>query len=925
MLNLKACIVIILFVIHPLYAHAIENTNDAIKQAIKSPSALNTYLNKIATNDAKKAIKAITEFDLNNKQPTNINLYAQLYNHATTAYLLNGEKTLAQSYLNKSLSLIVQVTDDTIVSNIYFSQALISSEQAEYEQAILILNKAISLYPKTATNKQLGIAYQKLADNYLSLNQHTKALNALFNSSYIFKAIKDPILLAEVFGKKGSVYRTIGDFDKALENMLLSIKALSNTNKTKKIAIAYNNTAIIYKDLGRYTDAIDMHKKSLRLKESIGYEKGMVYSFNNLGETYRLNDQLEQSITFLDLAEKLATELNNRPLLGSTFLYKGRIALQQKKYQLAISFFDEAMSIYLKRNAQSRIAEGNVAFGEVYFALKQYKTALDYYQKGLNISLLAKKNTVTFAAYQGLVNVYQAQKDYENAFISLEEYQTKRSQLFDEQSQKRLESLIVEKQLFTTQQQLKFSQQDAKLKQALLDKSYIEKNIFIASLIIVLTIMFLFYRKRQQAMQRKQEQEIHQQVKLSEQRLNLALWGSGDILWDWDLKVGAIKRENLSKQSRLPTYINGNTIDSVKKYVHPDDFELLAARFNTHLTGKTEFFEASYRVLNKAGEWNWILDRGKVVERDSQNQAIRITGTQRDITLIKHQEIQLRELNDDLEDRVKERTIELESMNDQLKEIIQQLNVTQIHLVESEKNAAMGNMIAGLAHEINTPLGTAITTVSHLQHEASITLSHYKGQTLSKTQLSSFLDIVNHSSNLISKGVGRASGLVERFKQLSLKVEEKAQTYPLYDLVKSSFGALKVTYPEQYDNTQLILNVKGDATTHLNSLTQVLFILMENSFTHGQRNGLKIECSSEIDQEYITITYIDNGVGISIENEKSLFSPFFTTSRDQGLTGLGLHIAFNITSQVLGGSLSYFRPSNQGVGFKIKIKNIVQK
>ena len=306
MLNLKMCVFIILFVSQPIIANTSGYANDAIKRAIKSPTALNVYLNKIAKNNAKQAIKAITEFDLYNKNPSNINLYAQLYNHATTAYLLNGEKTLAQSYLNKSLALIEQVTDDVIVSNIYFAQALISSEQAEFAQAILILNKAIGLYPKSATNKQLGIAYQKLADNYLSLNQPTKALNALFNSTYIFKAIKDPLLLAEVFGKKGSVYRTIGDFDKALENMLLSIKTLSNTNKTRKIAITYNNTAIIYKDLGRYNDAIEMHKKSLKLKESIGYEKGMVYSFNNLGETYRLNGQLEQSIIFLDQAEKLA-------------------------------------------------------------------------------------------------------------------------------------------------------------------------------------------------------------------------------------------------------------------------------------------------------------------------------------------------------------------------------------------------------------------------------------------------------------------------------------------------------------------------------------------------------------------------------------------------------------------------------------------
>lgn len=129
-------------------------------------------------------------------------------------------------------------------------------------------------------------------------------------------------MLAVTYNRLGMIYRTIGDFDNALDNMSQALRQMEGTAEDRRLAITYNKTAIIYKDLARYDEAINFHKRSLNLKQKIGYQRGMVYSYNNLGETHRLKGELTEAQRYLDKTQVLATQLNNTMLLGSTYLYR---------------------------------------------------------------------------------------------------------------------------------------------------------------------------------------------------------------------------------------------------------------------------------------------------------------------------------------------------------------------------------------------------------------------------------------------------------------------------------------------------------------------------------------------------------------------------------------------------------------------------
>lgn len=882
-----------------------------------------SYLEKNAIDDAQEAIKFIESSDLLARE-LSVENNVKLLSYYARAQQFIGALDKANSILDSAFTLITSntVSADTTALALLV-RAAIHNEKAHYDLAIADLRAILTLYPADTNNKNIGLAYNNLADTHLLFNDYKNTFDALYKSQFVFKAIKDQNMLAVSYGRLGSTYRTIGDFDKALENMLKSLKVLEGTQSERRLAITYNNTAIIYKDLGRYDEAIDLHKRSLNLKEKIGYQRGMVYSYNNLGETHRLKGDMAEAQRYLDKAQTLAVALNNSMLLGSTYLYRARIAKQKNQLAPALTHLENAMAIYQKRNAKSRIAEALVEYGDIYFNQQRYMQAQESYQSAIDISQEVKKNVVTFAAYQGLVEVLTKQQQYQKALNALIVYHDLKAALFDKQSQQRLESLIVENQLFNAQQKLKIAQQEGKLKQAELERVETHRNWSAFTLVVIFVISWLIYRKVQQHNRIKMEVQAREALEESERRLNLALWGSGDTLWDWDLIHGEITRDNLPAQSRLAERALGLNTEVLKDYVHPDDYLSLTQAFDAHINKKTPFFEANYRVLDKQGEWRWLLDRGKVVETDESGKALRITGTQRDITKLKQQEVALLELNSELEQRVAQRTTELATMNQQLMHTIEKLEVAQEYIIEAEKHAALGSMVAGLAHEINTPLGTAITAVSHLKMQTVTTESQFKSKTLSSQAFENFLNDVNNSSELIESGVGKAGELVERFKLLAGKNSaQKPTVINLATLLLESFKVALNTLQRDPETANLTISGDVELVSFAATLAQVFNILVENALLHADVPYVQITCELSEAGSGVEINFYDNGKNIEVGDEKRIFEPFYTRKRQRGYAGLGLHIAYNNVTQDLNGSIECYRDASKGLGYKIKLPSI---
>ena len=268
-----------------------------------------------------------------------------------------------------------------------------------------------------------------------------------------------------------------------------------------------------------------------------------------------------------------------------------------------------------------------------------------------------------------------------------------------------------------------------------------------------------------------------------------------------------------------------------------------------------------------------------------------------------------------LEETVEERTKEL-------KQSLDTIQKTQDQLVQSEKMAAIGSMVAGVAHEINTPIGIAVSAASHLEDKTSEFVAKVESKKLKRSELDSYAKTASDSSDLILKNLSGAIMIVQGFKQVAVdqtsgeQREFKLKAY-IEDVLLSLKPKLKKT------KHRVTVNCPEDLT--LNSfpgaLSQIVSNLVMNSLIHGfegMETG-EITFDANRDNGSVILTYRDNGKGMNEKDLAKIFDPFFTTKRSQGGSGLGMHIVHNLVIQTLGGSISCRSKPGEGIMMTMKI------
>lgn len=284
-----------------------------------------------------------------------------------------------------------------------------------------------------------------------------------------------------------------------------------------------------------------------------------------------------------------------------------------------------------------------------------------------------------------------------------------------------------------------------------------------------------------------------------------------------------------------------------------------------------------------------------------------------DIQKRKTAEKALESLNADLEQRVISRTKELEERNQQLQETLQTLQRTQQQLVESEKLAALGGLVAGVAHEINTPIGIGYTAASYLVDQAHLRQQQNPDDALAATAL--------ESSQMIKQNLERANQLISAFKLVS--VDQSSEQRRRFDLIEYLNEILTSLSPRMR-GCQPEIHIEGPQHLMLDSYPgsfyQIFNNLIINSLLHGFDNqpGGVISIKLTQNDDSLLIDYTDNGQGIPKGWSRKLFEPFVTTKRNQGCSGLGMHITYNLVSQLLKGHIRCLETA-EGAHFQLSI------
>jgi len=272
-------------------------------------------------------------------------------------------------------------------------------------------------------------------------------------------------------------------------------------------------------------------------------------------------------------------------------------------------------------------------------------------------------------------------------------------------------------------------------------------------------------------------------------------------------------------------------------------------------------------------------------------------------------EQRLIEANQTLEQKVIDRTAELEA--------------AQEKLVESEKMAALGNLVAGIAHEVNTPLGIALTSVSNCKEELKGIYRDFENDELTEQGFKDFEAICSEGLNLAETSLMRAANLVQDFKrtsadQTSLEIEEIA----LDEYIPRVCNPLKPMLRKEQVELSIDVTSNLVITTCPGIIAQLLTNLISNAQRHAfgpsvnnDVNRVSVSCSKNA--KGIVISVQDNGKGIPEALHKKVFEPFYTTARDKGGTGLGLNILYNLVRQKFNGEIDL--KSTPGEGTKVTV------
>ena len=387
----------------------------------------------------------------------------------------------------------------------------------------------------------------------------------------------------------------------------------------------------------------------------------------------------------------------------------------------------------------------------------------------------------------------------------------------------------------------------------------------------------------------------------SEERFSLAMQGANDGLWDWNMVTNDVYYSPRWKEM-LGYNIDEleDTLDTWKALIHPDDLETSLNSINEYIDEKSMSYHQEIRMIHKNGNIVDILTRGFITRDELTKKPIRMVGTHIDITDRKKQEIELKTLNNNLEQCVKERTLELELLNTEL--------VSAKDVAESA-NKAKSSFLANMSHEIRTPMNGIIglteltlrTNLNELQKE--------------------YLEKVKISADILLRIL---NDILDFSKIEAGKLALEATSFNFDNIIQNVYSIFDVKAREK--NVSLNLDIAKDIPKVLLGdpvrLTQIMANLLSNAIKFTDRGSITIRVSSSDQIGYLNFNIIDTGIGIPHDVQNKLFTSFTqadsSTSRKYGGTGLGLAISKHLI-ELMKGNITLISEPNKGSSFNFSL------
>ena len=292
------------------------------------------------------------------------------------------------------------------------------------------------------------------------------------------------------------------------------------------------------------------------------------------------------------------------------------------------------------------------------------------------------------------------------------------------------------------------------------------------------------------------------------------------------------------------------------------------------------------------------------------------------VSALKTSQQALKELNEQLEQRVTGRTAQIDEANQSLQKLVARLERAQSELVNAEKLASLGSMVAGISHELNTPIGNVLMLTTSMENQYLAMIDKIDAGGIRRSELIDFMMTGHDMAVLATRSANRAVELVSSFKQVAVdQTSEQRRSFDLREVIEDNIATLWPSIKKR--KAHLVIDNQVPAHIVCDSfpgpLGQVMINLMQNAILHGVANNDQgcITITALEQAEQVSLSVIDNGTGMPAHVLVHVFDPFFTTRLGKGGSGLGLSISYRIVTSVLGGQISAVSAPGQGAQFNL--------
>ncbi|WP_247896285.1 ATP-binding protein [Azospirillum argentinense] len=405
-----------------------------------------------------------------------------------------------------------------------------------------------------------------------------------------------------------------------------------------------------------------------------------------------------------------------------------------------------------------------------------------------------------------------------------------------------------------------------------------------------------------------ERRNAEREIIASRELFELAIRAAREGVSQWDLRTGELW---------LSPYWWGmlgygedemdNSVARWTELILPEDRELSMNMARDLVKGVTNECQFIQRFHHKSGAVVHMLTRAiRVLGPDGE--LFRIVGSHTDVSDRVHAE---------------ERA---QAAREEAERALRDLKEAQAHLIQSEKMAALGSLVAGVAHEINTPIGIALTGASLVAERTRVIRRDFEAGTLRRPDFADFLDMAGEAAQLMLLNIDRAAQLIQSFKQIAVdQASEERRVFDLRDYIDEVLRSLGVRIKRAAHGVEVDCPADLLIDGYPGALSQVLTNLVMNSIIHGyapgQHGTLRVAARA-VGGDEVELVYADDGRGIPSELHGKVFEPFFTTSRGTGGSGLGLNIVYNIATRRLRGRIALDSAPGRGAAFTLRFPRV---